>query len=250
MRGWTLIWRAAQQTPNERIERLHEARGLFDQALQIEPNDPDALAGSAYTYFIDYLYGWSDAPTDYEAKVLGQANRAIALDPDSVRAYFVKASYLSTTRRRASEALGAADAGLAINPNFVLLLSPRAGAEISLGRFDQAKADAERAMRLSPRDPYIGLFHNLTGGAELNLGHFNAAVDGYREAIDSGFRTYFVYAGLSAAYAQAGKMDEAKTAVAEARRLNPKLTVKWLTEHFADLPALLDGLRKAGLPEE
>jgi len=43
-------------------------------------------------------------------------------------------------------------------------------------------------------------------------------------AIDSGFRIYFVYAGLSAAYAQAGKMDEAKAALAEARRLNPKLS--------------------------
>lgn len=69
----------------------------------------------------------------------------------------------------------------------------------------------------------------------------------YRLAIDSGFRIYFVYAGLSAAYAQAGKMDEAKAALAEARRLNPKLSVKWITEHYGD--ALSDGLRKAGPPE-
>lgn len=66
-------------------------------------------------------------------------------------------------------------------------------------------------------------------------------------AIDSGFRIYFVYAGLSAAYAQAGKMEEAKAALAEARRLNPKLSVKWITEHYGD--ALSDGLRKAGPPE-
>jgi adenylate cyclase len=249
MRGWTLIWQADQQAPKERLERLHEARGLFDHALQIEPNDPDALAGSAYTYFIDFLYGWSDAPVDYEAKVLGQANRAIALAPNNVRAYFVKSTYLGTTRR-ASEALGVADAGLAINPNFVLLLAPRAGAEIAVGRFDQAKADAERAMRLSPHDPYIGIFQNLTGFAELGLGHVDAAIDDFHKAIDSSFRTYFVYAHLSAAYAQAGKMDEAKEALAEAHRLNPKLTVKWYIDHFGGSPAMLDGLRKAGLPEE
>jgi TolB-like protein len=249
MRGWTLIWRAAQQTPSERLEKLHDARGLFDRALQIEPNDPDAFAGSAYTYFIDFLYGLSDAATDYEAKVLGQANRAIAIAPDNVRAYFVKATYLSTTHR-SSEALGVADAGLIIKPNFVLLLVPRAGAQIGLGHFEQAKADAERAMRLSPRDPFIGLFHNMTGTAELGLGHFDVAVDGYRKAIDSGFRTWFVHAGLSAAYAEAGKIGEAKAAVAEARRLNPKLTVKWVIEHTSGIPAYLDGLRKAGLPEE
>jgi adenylate cyclase len=249
MRGWTFIWRAAQQTPNERRERLNEARALFEQALQVEPNNPDALAGSAYTYFIDFLYGWSDAPTDYEAKVLGQANRAIALAPDNVRAYFVKALYLSVSGR-SGEALGVADAGLAANPNFVLLLAPRINAEISLGRFEQARADAERAVRLSPRDPYIGIFHNLTAEVELNLGRSDAAIDAGRQAIDSGFRTYFVYADLSAAYAQAGKMDEAKAALEAARRLNPKLTVKWLTQHFLNDPAVFDGLRKAGLPEE
>ena len=55
---------------------------------------------------------------------------------------------------------------------------------------------------------------------------------------------------LAAAYALEGKTEEAKTALAEGRRLNPNLTVKWLIDHAADIPPLLDGLRKAGLPEE
>ena len=45
-------------------------------------------------------------------------------------------------------------------------------------------------------------------------------------------------------------MDEAKAALAEARRLNPKLTVKWLQSVAPNILALFDGLRKAGLPEE
>ena len=51
-------------------------------------------------------------------------------------------------------------------------------------------------------------------------------------------------------HANAGKVDEAKAALAEARRLNPKLTVKWMIERSAGVPGVLDGLRKAGLPEE
>jgi hypothetical protein len=38
--------------------------------------------------------------------------------------------------------------------------------------------------------------------------------------------------------------------LAEARRINPKLTVTWLIARYATTPALLEGLRKAGLPEE
>ena len=45
-------------------------------------------------------------------------------------------------------------------------------------------------------------------------------------------------------------MDEAKTALAEARRLYPKLTVKWLQSVAPNIPNLFDGVRKAGLPED
>jgi hypothetical protein len=54
-----------------------------------------------------------------------------------------------------------------------------------------------------------------------------------------------------AAYAGTGKMDEARAAVAEARRLNPTRTVKSMIEHMLNFPIVVfDGVRKAGLPEE
>ena len=207
------------------------------------------MVGSANTYLLDYNYGWGDPQTDYEAKVLGQDNRAIGLAPDNVQAYFVKATYLGLSRRF-NEALGVADAGLAVNPNDIRLYSARTHIELSLGRYDQAKADAQRAIRLSPRDPQLGVFHVEAGAAELNLGHVEAAIDEYRKAIGSGLNTYYLYANLAAAYALAGNMNEARSALAEARRLNPKLTVKWMIEHNPNLPAVFEGVRKAGLPED
>jgi TolB-like protein len=82
MRGWTLIWRNIQQPLKERRESVNDARALFDRAPQIDPNDADALAGSAYAYYISRMFAWGDPGTDYEAKVLGQADRAIVLAPE------------------------------------------------------------------------------------------------------------------------------------------------------------------------
>jgi adenylate cyclase len=212
------------------------------------PNDADALTGNAWTYLLDYFFRWGDSRTDYEVKVLGEVNRAIGLDRDNVRAYFVKSQYLNFSGRP-GEALGAAEAGLAINPNYVLLYIPRASAENSLGRSEEAKSDAETALRLSPRDPSGAIFRVILGDAEIGLGHFDAAIAEYRKAIDMGDQQFFVYTNLAAAYARAGRMDDAKAALAEARRLNPVITVKWMKEHTPDPPALIDGLRKAGLPE-
>jgi adenylate cyclase len=245
MRGWALLWQGEGKRTKDNNDAV---RALFEQALKIDPNDADALAGEAECYLFEYLF-WANPQTDYDAKVIGPADRAIALAPDTMRAYRPKSAYLVLSRRF-NESLHAADAGLAINPNYASLYGVRSDAKSSLGRFEQAKSDAQQAMRLSPRDPLIGLFRVELGDAELGLGHFEAAIDEFRNATDSGYRPFFAYSNLAAAYALEGKMDEAKSALAEASRLNPKLTVKWMIAHTPNLPPVFDGLRKAGLPEE
>ena len=246
MRGWALVWEQQQQRTKE---NNNAAEALFERALKIDPNETDALAGNAYAYLLEYTRGWGTAGADYEAKILGQADRAIALAPDNVRAYYVKSLYL-TSSQRATEGLSAADAGLAINPDDPPLRRARGAAEVVLGRYEQAISDVQQAMRLSPRDPRIGLWLVDLGNAELGLGHFDAAIDKYHKAIDAGWRAYQPYRGLAAAYALDGNREEATSALAEARRLNPQLTLKWEQTNSVNIPPLLEGLRKAGLPEE
>ena len=82
---------------------------------------------------------------------------------------------------------------------------------------------------------------------ELEQGHYDASIDELHKAIETGYRSYIPYANLAAAYALQGKMDEAKSSLAEARRINPSLTVKWAIAHS---PKAFEGMRKAGLPEE
>ena len=247
MRGRALLLTRYRQGVNLK-EVIYAARALFEQALAIDPNNADALADSAYTYLLDYFYAWSTDGADYDAKVLGQVDRAIALAPDNVWAYWVKSFYLSSSSRP-NEALRAAEEGLAINPNYAPLYNARGYAEMDLGQYALTKSDLLQAMRLSPRDPAMGLFRTSLADAEMGLGHFDAAIDLLHQAIDAGYRSAFPYRELAAAYALEGKMDDAKTALAEALRQSPKLTVKSVAR-TNPYPVPLEGLRKAGLPEE
>jgi adenylate cyclase len=247
MRGRALLLTEFRQGAN-REEIVHAAQALFEQALAIDPNDSDALADAAYTYHVDYFNEWSAPAIDYDAKVLSQVDRAIALAPDNVWAYCVKSFYLNASRRP-NEGLRADDEGLAINPNYAPLYHARGYAEVILGRYDQAKSDILQAMRLSPRDPDTNLWRTNFADVEMGLGHFDAAIDLLHQAIDAGFRSSLPYRELAAACALAGKADDAKTALAEALRLSPKLTVKSVSR-TNPFPVLLEGLRKAGLPEE
>jgi adenylate cyclase len=89
MRSWALL----QQWPPTK-EKVIAARDLAEQALKINPDDADALAGAALTYFRDLYNGWADRNTDNDAKVLSQVDRAITLAPDNLWAHFAKSVYL------------------------------------------------------------------------------------------------------------------------------------------------------------
>jgi hypothetical protein len=62
IRGWVMM----QQWLRATKDYVAEARTWFEKALEIDPNDPDALVGEAYTYFQDYALGWRNPGTDYE----------------------------------------------------------------------------------------------------------------------------------------------------------------------------------------
>ncbi len=117
---------------------------MFEQALKIDPNDADALAGDASSCLNEYSSGWANPETDYDAKVLGQADRAIAIARDNTLAYHAKSLYLVISRRP-DEGLRTAEAGLAINPNYAILQANRRIAQSYLPQFQQAKSDVQQA---------------------------------------------------------------------------------------------------------
>jgi tetratricopeptide (TPR) repeat protein len=90
----------------------------------------------------------------------------------------------------------------------------------------------------------------MPGFAEFCRGRLDAAIEQLKRAIVSGYPTYFPYALLAGAEFAKGNDVEAKSALAEARRLNPQLTIKSFAETLPVPPVVIDGLRKAGLPEE
>jgi len=237
-------------TSTQSKSSLAAMRGYFEQALKIDANDPEALAGSARSYAVEISNGWRNPETDYEVKALGQAERSIELDRRQPLAYYAKSMYLISVRRY-EEALRTADIGLSFEPNSPPLYFIRAVVEGYLLKLEQARADLLQAFRLSPRDPAVGAWHQVLALVEIGLGHIDAAIEAGNKATDEGNRSATPYFHLAAAYALKGDMDEARTALAEARRVGPTLcSVKRLQAIWFNYPPYYDALRKAGLPEE
>ena len=112
-------------------------------------------------------------------------------------------------------------------------------------------SDLKQAFARSPRDPFRGAWHMELGLAESCLGRLDVGIAELKRAIDAGYRTFIVYAFLAGAEAANGNDAEAKIALAEARRINPQLTIKWSEGHLPVVPErMVEGWRRAGLPEE
>jgi adenylate cyclase len=253
MRGLALL--------NQTIAKAssYEARDLFEQALTLDPANADALAGAARVDTSDYIYGWSDQNVDLYGRAMQRANQALLLNPDQASAHYAKAVLLMIKLKpndaaSANEVIAEAEATLRADPSFARAYHSMAVGEMLLGRYERSMGDLEQAMRISPRDTYLGTWHMEMGRQLLALGRTDAAVQEGLKAIDLGYRTVLGYAALAAFYAAADKAPEAKAALAEAMKLNPKFSAAWLDARqpaFIDSPrGFREALIKAGLPEE
>jgi adenylate cyclase len=237
---------------------FYEARDLFEQALTLDPTNADAVAGTARVDAADYVYGWSDQSADLYARAMQRADQALLLNADQASAHSTKA-YLILWKTKldaasANEVIAEAEASLRADPSYARAYQPMANAEAFLGRYEQAISHTEQAMRISPRDSQFARWHSDMGRYLLGLRRYDAAIQEGLKGIDLGDRNFFPYAALAASYAAADKIPEAKAALAEAMKLNPKLSVAWFHAHtpfFIDAPpGFREALIKAGLPEE
>ena len=243
MRGWALMLQSMTR------EHDQAARNMFEQAVKLDPGNAEAYAGIAYCYMRDLVNGWIDPGTDYAALVIRAADQALAIDSGNAMAAYAKGLFLATTGRFA-EAKTVIEAALQRNPNFAPLYDTLSITHNGRGEYEQAISDLEKAMRLSPHDPQLGIWEYHHGLADLGLGHSAEAVDEERRAIDDGFGTYWPHQALAAAYALLGRDNEAKAELAESSRLNPHVTSIKSLPPLSNIPRLIDGLRKAGMPEE
>jgi len=119
----------------------------------------------------------------------------------------------------------------------------------------------EQAIRLSPRDPIIGLFYQQIGLVHLLQSRADEAIIWLEKARGANPGFPGAHAFLASAYALKGQIERAAAELAEARRLSgdgrfssiARLTNRnWGTPPIRALheAAYFAGLRKAGMPEE
>jgi TolB-like protein len=243
MHGWAALWQ--QPTKESTLSGLD----YFERAIKVDPQNPEAMVGFGYARLRAFFYGWNPTEDSWAAQ-LELLARATAISPGCAFAHYVRSQVLFFAGHP-PQAIEAAQTAVALDPNLAHGYYSMALAEVFLARCEQSIGHLKQAFILSPRDPIGPVWHMILGLAEGCLSRLDVATGEINRAIDAGYRTFLSYGYLAGAEAAKGNDAAAKLALAEARRLNAKFTVKWFAEHIALPPTfLVEWWRKAGVPDE
>jgi adenylate cyclase len=226
---------------------------LFKQALALDPNLADAHLGLARALIVQWDYGSVEdfAPSVRQARA--SALHALALDSENPQTHYVLAQ-TSLWAGDARAAIAHASRATELNGNFALGHF-YLGIALSLdGRHDEALEAIETGWRLSPRDPRASTWLANKARVLYHLGRYEEAIE---TALSARRNRPHAYGSrvLVASYAQLGRDEEAKNALADMSALPGGIenTTRWYLDRYSDPVArehMADGLRKTGLLEQ
>jgi TolB-like protein/class 3 adenylate cyclase/Flp pilus assembly protein TadD len=240
--------RGVEATNRHTKEANTQARQLFEQALELDPQYAEAYAFLGLTYFAEWTFQWSQDSQALE-QALALAQRAVAEDDSLAQAHAIL-GFVYLWKKQYDQAIAEEERAIALDANLTDAYVQLGETLKFTGRPEEAIGLIEKAMRLNPHYPASYLF--LLGEAYRVAGRYEEAIAAYKKALTRNPDLLPVHVNLAAVYSELGREEEARAEVAEVLRINPKWSLEiWKQRQPYKDPAMVErvfaALRKTGL---
>jgi adenylate cyclase len=248
--AWEWTIRALFQSSRLSDEASRSALTQLDRAISADADYAQALGLRAWIVVWRAFQGWDDAGQALTAAKMLSA-RATAADEQEPWAWLGQGS-VGLAARDTALAIGAMTRAVELNPNFAMAHGLLGNAFAFGGRYDEAVASIDQAVRLSPREMFHGAF-----AQQYAFAHFQGAR--YRLGLEFAEKAHQLRPGhaypMVIGAACAGHLEEIEQAAAllkELRTVVPTISANWIEAtapyvEAEDRRRLADGLAKAGL---
>jgi TolB-like protein/class 3 adenylate cyclase len=236
-----------------------QARSFFDRALTADPDNVDALIGSASADLLTAANSFVTDPLPAFAAAEAKLTKALSSVPNHARSHMWLGSVYMLTKR-AAQGIAECEHALALDRNLANAHSAVGFGKIFIGRSEETEAHIGEALRLSPRDTNAYAWMNFAGLAKLHLGRYEQAVALFRRSIEANRNLPLAHFNMAAALVQLGRVDEARSTVKAGLALNPAFAISRARAAYmagsddptflSQLEPIIEGLRKAGVPEQ
>jgi TolB-like protein len=250
MDAWDLVMRALSHFWRVTRQDNMTAQALLEKAIAIDPGYGQASGVLAASHMFCAHMGWADmasvAPIAENA-----ALAAIRADGEDPWAHLALGS-VHLYSRRFDDSLAEFELALRLNPNFSFAQGYYSLTLSYCGRWQEAAQAVSRAVRLSPRDPFLAIYQGIAAYAQFLGRNYDEAMLLARQAARE--RADFVGAHrvLTSAAGMAGQTEVAAAALRELRRVQPNISLAWIAKEMpikleAERAHYLEGFRRAGL---
>jgi adenylate cyclase len=243
--------KALQQFYPMTREGVAEALRLADRALELDPRFAFVAALKSTCHRQNVLMGYAVDP-EFERKEAVRILRvAMSLDDTDPETLAWGGATLAWMIDDCESAIEMVDRAVALNPNSYLAWGSRGWVHKIAGLPEEAVCSFERAIRMSPIDPRLHIALVGIGAAFIELRRFDEAIVAGKKAQRQSPSYSGAYRCLAAAFAHLGRDSEAREAAARLLEVDPSFTItSWIARGGqSNAKLLIEGLRKAGLPE-
>jgi len=241
-------WHAYKQTEEDH----RRARTLFEEAIKLDPDLVMAHYGLALIHLVGILTGWSTVEASEEG-LIRSAETALRLDGQDP---YARVAYGFACRHKGQrdEAIASFRCAVELNPSMAVAHAALAEQLAYCGDAAAAIEHVRQAIRLSPRDLLLWWFHYVEAVALFHEREYEQAIRAAsrsRAELPAYPATFGIQA---AAYAYLEQMEQARALVREGLGRWPGISLALVRALLAtddpDLTRrLVDGLRRAGVPE-
>jgi adenylate cyclase len=243
--------RAVQQQYLMTREGLAETIRLAHRTLELDPRFGFVAALAALSHMQNVLWGHAIDPQFDRKEAVRLLRLALSIDDgDSETLAWVCLTSAYMVGDCESE-IEMADRAVALNPNSFRAWTARGSVYRIAGLPEEAVRSFERAIRLSPVDPRLPITFVGMGSAFIELRRFDEAIVAANKSRRQNVSYSLAYRYLASAFAHLGRDAEAREAAALLLQLDPAFTISAMIARggYPNAKLLIEGLRKAGLPE-
>ncbi len=208
-----------------------QALGLFQQALQREPQNLSAQIGLGAYHARMGAQMFDNDSTGHRKEAIRILRQILKDAPDSSSAHY----YLGLALNKLPtlpESMEHLRRTIEINPSDASAYGQIGNGLIRSGKPAEGLDYVRYAMRLSPRDPVMPVWLEFAGNAELERGDYNAAIAYFQRSATLSPTYPRALAGLVAAYALQGQKEASERLAEKLKQLAPKLDANQLVKQF------------------
>lgn len=251
LEAWSLYQLGLKRADEYTREGFAAAREYFTEASRQDPRFASALAHLTFVNLWEVVLGWNDRPVETIDRALETARKAAALDPRDPAAQ-AALGWAYIMAGDLENGLDAARRAVELNPSM-----PEAWGWLSWNLLVAGDAEGSinaglRAQRLNPLGAISSIVYDNLSQAYWQLGDYEAGLDAARRLLAE-LPDYFLgHVDVAMNAVELGRLDEAREAIAAARRVQPDLSLEFVQGMYGVARPEIDArrnaaLRKAGL---